>query len=153
MTCLLDVLDTAGQENYGTMRDHYLHSGDGFLGVYSITSQKSLDTLAMQCKAILRVKDIDDLSELALVIVGNKCDLEKEREVDKLKAEGLAGEYHCPLYESSAKSNLNVEQSFFQLVREIRRVRSQPPKKPAVTSERRSSGDQAPPKEKKCVLQ
>ena len=38
---LLDVLDTAGQEEYSAMREQYMRTGEGFLLVYSITSRNS----------------------------------------------------------------------------------------------------------------
>ena len=42
-TCLLDILDTAGQEEYSAMRDQYMRTGQGFLIVYSIVSRNSFD--------------------------------------------------------------------------------------------------------------
>lgn len=78
-TCLLDILDTAGQEEYSAMRDQYSRSGEGFLMVYSITSRESFDELASFRDHILRVKDTD---KVPMVIVGNKMDVaEKERQV------------------------------------------------------------------------
>ena len=43
--CLLDILDTAGQEEYKSMRDQYMRVGEGFLLVYSVTSKVSLNEL------------------------------------------------------------------------------------------------------------
>ena len=40
-TCLLDILDTAGQEDYAAIRDNYFRSGEGFLCVFSITEDDS----------------------------------------------------------------------------------------------------------------
>lgn len=78
-TCLLDILDTAGQEEYSAMRDQYSRSGEGFLMVYSITSRESFDELASFRDHILRVKDTD---KVPMVVVGNKSDVaEKERQV------------------------------------------------------------------------
>jgi GTPase KRas len=75
-TVLLDVLDTAGQEEYSAMREQYMRTGDGFLLVYSITSQASFDEIQVFHKLILRVKDKD---VFPVVLVGNKADLESER--------------------------------------------------------------------------
>merc|ERR1712188_139359 len=68
-TCLLDILDTAGQEEYSAMRDQYMRTGQGFLIVYSITSRSSFDEVAQFRDQILRVKDAD---KVPIVIVGNK---------------------------------------------------------------------------------
>ena len=75
---LLDVLDTAGQEEYSAMREQYMRTGEGFLLVYSITSRQSFEEIITFQQQILRVKDKD---YFPMIVVGNKCDLEAEREV------------------------------------------------------------------------
>lgn len=77
---LLDVLDTAGQEEYSAMREQYMRTGEGFLLVYSITSRQSFEEITTFQQQILRVKDRD---YFPMVVVGNKCDLEGEREVTR----------------------------------------------------------------------
>ena len=75
---LLDVLDTAGQEEYSAMREQYMRTGEGFLLVYSITSRQSFEEIMTFQQQILRVKDKD---YFPIIVVGNKCDLEGERQV------------------------------------------------------------------------
>lgn len=77
---LLDVLDTAGQEEYSAMREQYMRTGEGFLLVYSITSRQSFEEIQTFQQQILRVKDKD---YFPIIVVGNKCDLEGERQVSK----------------------------------------------------------------------
>jgi GTPase KRas len=77
---LLDVLDTAGQEEYSAMREQYMRTGEGFLLVYSITSRQSFEEIMTFQQQILRVKDKD---YFPIIVVGNKCDLESERQVSK----------------------------------------------------------------------
>lgn len=77
---LLDVLDTAGQEEYSAMREQYMRTGEGFLLVYSITSRQSFEEIMTFQQQILRVKDKD---YFPITVVGNKCDLEGERQVSK----------------------------------------------------------------------
>ena len=77
---LLDVLDTTGQEEYSAMREQYMRTGEGFLLVYSITSRQSFDEILVFQQQILRVKDKD---YFPIIVVGNKCDLEGERQVSK----------------------------------------------------------------------
>ena len=74
------MLDTAGQEEYSAMREQYMRTGEGFLLVYSITSRQSFDEITTFQQQILRVKDKD---YFPMVVVGNKCDLESEREVTR----------------------------------------------------------------------
>lgn len=77
---LLDVLDTAGQEEYSAMREQYMRTGEGFLLIYSITSRQSFEEIMTFQQQILRVKDKD---YFPIIVVGNKCDLEKERVVSQ----------------------------------------------------------------------
>eukprot|EP00178_Gracilaria_changii_P024722 TRINITY_DN74788_c0_g1_i1.p1 TRINITY_DN74788_c0_g1~~TRINITY_DN74788_c0_g1_i1.p1 ORF type:complete len:196 (+),score=20.83 TRINITY_DN74788_c0_g1_i1:34-621(+) len=117
-TCMLDILDTAGQEEYSAMRDQYIRTGQGFLCVYSITAKTSYDAITNFRDQILRVKDRDTYP---IVIVGNKCDLERDREVTSMEGKMLAEKYGAPFVETSAKARINVEECFFQLVREIKK--------------------------------
>jgi len=117
-TCLLDILDTAGQEEYSAMRDQYMRTGQGFLCVFAITSRTSFEEVSAFREQILRVKDAD---KVPLVICGNKCDLETERQVSKNEGQELAKSFESPFMETSAKARINVEESFFELVREIRK--------------------------------
>ncbi len=75
------------------MREQYMRTGEGFLLVYSITSKQSFDEITTFQQQILRVKDKD---YFPMVVVGNKCDLESEREVSR------AGEHYVSNYETSA---------------------------------------------------
>ncbi|EFA74806.1 Ras GTPase [Heterostelium album PN500] len=117
-TCLLDILDTAGQEEYSAMRDQYMRTGQGFLCVYAITSRSSFDEIAAFREQILRVKDKD---RVPMIVVGNKCDLESERQVTTGEGQDLAKSFGCPFLETSAKIRVNVEEGFYTLVREIRK--------------------------------
>ena len=77
---LLDVLDTAGQEEYSAMREQYMRTGEGFLLVYSINNRQSFEEIKTFQQQILRVKDKD---YFPIIVVGNKCDLENERKVSR----------------------------------------------------------------------
>ncbi|BGP06768.1 RAS1 protein [Rhodotorula toruloides] len=115
---LLDVLDTAGQEEYSAMREQYMRTGEGFLLVYSITSRNSFDEIGTFHQQILRVKDKD---YFPCIVVANKADLEYERQVGTHEGRELAKHFGCRFIETSAKQRLNVDQAFFDLVREIRK--------------------------------
>ncbi|XP_069760010.1 ras-related protein Rap-1b isoform X2 [Narcine bancroftii] len=61
--CMLEILDTAGTEQFTAMRDLYMKNGQGFALVYSITAQSTFNDLQDLREQILRVKDTDDLVE------------------------------------------------------------------------------------------
>ncbi|KAJ1499670.1 Ras GTPase [Coelomomyces lativittatus] len=114
---LLDILDTAGQEEYGAMREQYMRTGEGFLLVFSITSRSSFEEILSFHQQILRVKDKEFFP---ILIVGNKCDLEEERDVSTQEGIELARQLHCKYIETSSKTRINVNEAFYSLVREIR---------------------------------
>lgn len=71
----LDILDTAGQEEFSAMREQYMRTGEGFLLVFSVTDKSSFDEISKFQNQILRVKDKDSFP---MIMVGNKSDLENE---------------------------------------------------------------------------
>ena len=95
-----------------------MRTGEGFLLVYSISSRQSFEEIMTFQQQILRVKDKD---YFPIIVVGNKCDLESERQVTKQEGESLARSFGCKFIETSAKSRINVDNAFYDLVREIRR--------------------------------
>jgi small GTP-binding protein len=60
-TCLLDILDTAGQEEYSAMRDQYMRTGEGFLLVFAVNNAKSFEDISAYREQIKRVKDADEV--------------------------------------------------------------------------------------------
>ncbi|TRY74516.1 hypothetical protein TCAL_00757, partial [Tigriopus californicus] len=116
-TCLLDILDTAGQEEYSAMRDQYMRTGEGFLLVFAVNNAKSFEDISTYREQIKRVKDAE---EVPMVLVGNKCDL-PTRNVDMGQAKEVAKSYGIPFIETSAKTRMGVDDAFYTLVREIRK--------------------------------
>ncbi|TSK13255.1 Malonyl-CoA-acyl carrier protein transacylase, mitochondrial [Bagarius yarrelli] len=111
--CMLEILDTAGTEQFTAMRDLYMKNGQGFALVYSITAQSTFNDLQDLREQILRVKDTDDVP---MILVGNKCDLEDERVVGKEQGQNLARQWNCCAFlESSAKSKINVNENNFDM--------------------------------------
>ncbi|KAG1174115.1 hypothetical protein G6F70_005242 [Rhizopus microsporus] len=116
---LLDILDTAGQEEYSAMREQYMRIGEGFLLVYSITSFRSFEEVQKLYSQIERVKDIE---VFPVILIGNKCDLETDRQVSPQVGKELAKKYGCQFVETSAKQGIRIDDAFYGIVREIRRL-------------------------------
>ena len=83
-TCRLDILDTAGLEEYSSMRD--MRAGEGFLIVFAVNNPESFEAISQYREQIKRVKEVE---EVPMVIVANKCDL-PHRDVDLQQARDLA---------------------------------------------------------------
>lgn len=123
---VLDILDTAGQEEFSAMREQYMHTGEGFLLVYSIIDRNSFEEIPKFYRQILRVKD---RPEFPMVLVANKADLEGERVVSIQDGESLALELKIKYVETSAKHRIHVDKAFHDLVRVIRQAQKPVPTK------------------------
>jgi Ras-related protein Ral-A len=117
--CSIDILDTAGQEDYSAIRDNYYRSGEGFICVFSITDQESFDATAEFREQILRVKNSDP--NIPIMLVGNKSDLDADRQVSLASAQQRAEQWAVSYVETSAKNRTNVDKVFYDLMREIKR--------------------------------
>jgi len=117
--CQVDILDTAGQEDYSAIRDNYYRSGEGFLCVFSITDPESFDATTEFREQILRVKNSDP--NIPVLLVGNKCDLSTERKVSLDQAQHRAAQWGVGYVETSAKTRTNVDKVFYDLMREIKK--------------------------------
>ncbi|XP_055371260.1 ras-related protein Ral-a isoform X2 [Condylostylus longicornis] len=112
----IDILDTAGQEDYAAIRDNYFRSGEGFLCVFSITDDESFQATQEFREQILRVKNDESIPFL---LVGNKCDLNDKRKVALSECQSRAQQWQVPYVETSAKTRENVDKVFKDLIREI----------------------------------
>ncbi|KAJ3750084.1 ras protein [Lentinula detonsa] len=141
--CFVEVIDTAGQEEYATLRDQWVREGQGFILVYSIASRPTFERLDIFRQSMRRVKR----GEPIFMLVGNKCDKTQEREVSKEDGQALARQFGCEFIETSAKTAQNVERLFTDLVRALRRTRN-------VDAGPLASGAPKPPREKKtkCII-
>ncbi|XP_067601969.1 ras-related protein Ral-A isoform X1 [Pseudorca crassidens] len=164
----IDILDTAGQEDYAAIRDNYFRSGEGFLCVFSITEMESFAATAdfSECGAqiidsrkrkkcclfptgeqILRVKEDENVPFL---LVGNKSDLEDKRQVSVEEAKTRADQWNVNYVETSAKTRANVDKVFFDLMREIRARKMEDSKEKNGKKKRKSLAKRI--RERCCIL-
>lgn len=116
----LDILDTAGQEEYSSMRDLYMKTGEGFLLVFSLTDRHTFEEISTFYNQIMRVKG-ETVQFVPMMLVGNKNDLVDERQVSYDEAIQLAKKFDCAYIETSAKTGLNVSSAFHGLVKMVMR--------------------------------
>ncbi|CAF0990677.1 unnamed protein product [Brachionus calyciflorus] len=137
----IEILDTAGTEQFTAMRDLYMKNGQGFILVYSITSQATFLDLQDMKDQILRVKDTFDVP---IVLVGNKTDLEDQRTVSREQGIQMAQNFKCSFFETSAKNRVNVDEIFADLLKQIDKKNPDPKKKKQKESKNSKKG--------KCTL-
>ncbi|KAL2264732.1 hypothetical protein VTJ83DRAFT_7242 [Remersonia thermophila] len=137
--CMLEVLDTAGQEEYTALRDQWIRDGEGFILVYSISSRQSFTRIKRFHSQIQRVKESTASSpsfpgspisaaspvQVPIMLVGNKSDRIADREVSTQEGHALARELGCEFVEASAKNYINVDKAFYDVVRLLRKQRQQ----------------------------
>uniref|UniRef100_G1Q9K0 RAS related n=1 Tax=Myotis lucifugus TaxID=59463 RepID=G1Q9K0_MYOLU len=104
--------------------------GPGSLRFLPLPPPQSFNEVSKLFTQILRVKDRDDFP---IVLVGNKADLEAQRQVPRSEANTFSASHHVAYFEASAKLRLNVDEAFEQLVRAVRKYQEQelPPSPPS----------------------
>ena len=106
----IQILDTAGEEDYQDMLNSWISQASGFILVFAINDLESFNSLK---KVIKRIKD-NEADKLPFVVVGNKCDLGIKRKVTIQQGEELAKLLGAKYLETSAltDSNGNVKVAF-----------------------------------------
>lgn len=115
----LELIDTAGQDEYSIVPQSYAMNIDGYILVYSVTSAKSFEV----CQIIHdKLLDSTGKAHLPLVLVGNKTDLRMERAVSMEEGKRLAEHWKAGFLETSAKENNRVVDIFTSIVMEIEKA-------------------------------
>ncbi|THU64874.1 hypothetical protein C4D60_Mb01t31070 [Musa balbisiana] len=123
----LQIWDTAGQERFRTITTAYYRGAMGILLVYDVTDESSFNNIRNWIRNIEQHAS-DSVNK---VLVGNKADMdESKRAVPTSKGQALADEYGIKFFETSAKTNLNVEQVFFSIARDIKQRLAETDSKP-----------------------
>ncbi|XP_057721003.1 ras-related protein RABE1d-like [Arachis stenosperma] len=113
----LQIWDTAGQERFRTITSAYYRGAMGILLVYDITDESSFENIRNWIRNIEEHAS-DNVNR---ILVGNKADMdESKRVVPTSKGQALANEYGIKFFETSAKTNLNVEKIFLSISREVK---------------------------------
>lgn len=111
----LQIWDTAGQERFHTITTSYYRGAMGIMLVYDITNAKTFENISKWLRNI----DEHANEDVEKMILGNKCDMEDKRQVNKERGDSIAREHCIPFLETSAKSNINVETAFMDLAQAI----------------------------------
>ena len=114
--CIVEILDTAGTEQFASMRQLYISNCRAFALVYSVDDRASFDETQEIYQQIIAA--VNHPSEITVVLIGNKCDLEECREVEMSEGRHVAKTLmnNCTFIETSAKDGTNVQKFFATLV-------------------------------------
>ena len=111
----LQLIDTAGQENYHALATTYIRNSDGVLFVFSHDSRESFNNIKKWLESFKdNNQDIDFDKEFPAFLVGNKCDL--EHTIDDFEIENLKNEHNFYGYaDTSAKDGIGIDDVFSEM--------------------------------------
>ncbi|KAJ3446778.1 ras-like protein [Anaeramoeba flamelloides] len=136
-SAFLEILDTAGQEEFRKREEIHTKEGDGFLLVFSVISEGSFKQAQKIHQNIIKEKENPNYP---IVMMGNKTDLSNENDSISKTVKKYCQEYNTPYFQTSALENLNITEAFHELVRIIWKFKENP-------------NSLKKKKKKKCVIQ
>jgi len=113
----LTIWDTAGQERFRTLTSSYYRGAQAIIFAYDVSRRETFDSIGE-----IWMKEVEMYSTVSgavKAIIGNKMDLESNREVSRAEGQQLAKKFGCLFVETSAKANVAVGQAFEELVQKI----------------------------------
>ena len=109
------IWDTAGQERYKAITSAYYKGAKGAFVVYDITRKSSFESIDKWVNDLTAAAD----KKITIVVIGNKSDLEDQRQIPKEKGEEKAAKLEVAFLETSALSGDNLDKAFELMMNEI----------------------------------
>ncbi|XP_033178040.1 ras-related protein Rab-35 isoform X1 [Bombus impatiens] len=142
----LQIWDTAGQERFRTITSTYYRGTHGVIVVYDVTSGDSFANVKRWLHEIEQNCDV-----VNRVLVGNKNDAPNEKVVLTEDAQRFANQMGIQLFETSAKDNINVQEMFMAITRQVLRTKKERKERQAIqTSETVNLRKSTKQHKKKC---
>ncbi|KAM9409708.1 GTP-binding protein Rheb-like [Pholidichthys leucotaenia] len=120
----LQLVDTAGQDEYSIFTQSHSMDIHGYVLVYSVTSTKSFEVVQALYEKLL---DMVGNIQVPIVLVGNKKDLHMERVVQREEGKKLADSWGAAFIESSAKENETAVEVFKRIILEMEKANGNAP--------------------------
>ena len=109
------IWDTAGQERYKAITTTYYKGAKGALIVYDITRKETFDSVDRWISELVNSGD----KNMTMLLIGNKCDLDTQRQVTKEQGEEKAKAFRVAFLETSASSGENLDVAFEMIMKEV----------------------------------
>ena len=122
----LQIWDTAGQDRFRAITKNYYKGSHGIILIYDVTNLQTFENVKTWVNQIRE----ETTTNVVIYIAANKIDMETERKVTKQEGESLAQELGFPFMETSAKSGININETFEDLVERIDKEYGNTPQKP-----------------------
>uniref|UniRef100_A0A3B3B5W5 Ras homolog, mTORC1 binding n=1 Tax=Oryzias melastigma TaxID=30732 RepID=A0A3B3B5W5_ORYME len=120
----LQLVDTAGQDEYSIFPQSYTIDVDGYILIYSVTSFKSFEVIRVIHEKLL---DMVGNVQVPITLVGNKKDLHMERMISFEDGRALADSWNATFLESSAKENQTAVEVFRRMILEVEKMEAGQP--------------------------
>ena len=114
-TIKAQIWDTAGQERYKAITSAYYKGAKGAFIVYDITRKNSFESVEKWVSDVTAVAD----KNVTIVLIGNKSDLEDQRQVTKDQGEEKSSKLEIAFLETSAFSGENLDKAFEMMINEV----------------------------------
>ena len=109
----IQIWDTAGQDRFRSITKNYYKGAHGIILIYDVTSRKTFENVKNWVSQIK--EEVSD--KVIIILVGNKIDDESNRKVSKEEGKKMANDCGLDFFETSAKSGLNIDSTFNELVK------------------------------------
>lgn len=129
--------DTAGQEKYRSIAFNLMKGAEGIILMYDVTKRKTFESITDWVQSIKEAKG----ENFPVILIGNKCDLNEEREIDREEGEKEAQKHGFLFFETSNKDGTNVEEATIALISKVieSRKKENPPNQQIEGNEQKST--------------
>jgi Ras-related protein Rab-21 len=131
----LNIWDTAGQERFRALAPNYYRQANGAVIAYDITDSASFIRVKTWVKELQSQADKD----ICIVIAGNKCDRESERQITAQEAIEYSQSIGASHFNTSAKSGKGVQEIYAEIARKVYAVHLKNSKSAVPASNSRSA--------------
>lgn len=111
----LRVWDTAGQERFNSITTAYYRGASAIILVYDVTDEFSFKNIQKWISMI----ESHSNENVKIFLIGNKCDLVSEKIIERSKGKQIAERHKCLFFETSAKLNINIKETFETVAYEL----------------------------------